>query len=52
MKILEIEQLFIISHSVEADNSFADIIKLKSYDNYESGVQSGNIIFDYNEYIK
>ncbi len=52
MRILNIEQLFLISHSIEADNSFADIIKLKSYDNYESGVTSGNIIFDYNEYIK
>ena len=52
MNILNIEQLFMISHSTETDISFADIIKLKSYDNYESGVQSGNIIFDYNEYIK
>lgn len=49
MKILEIDQMFLISHSVEADNSFADIIKFKGYDDYESGIQSGNIIFDYSK---
>ena len=40
-----------ISHSIEADNTNADIIKLKTYDNYESGIQSGNIIYDYNEFV-
>ena len=52
MNILEIEQVFMISHSIEADNSNADIIKLKTYDDYESGIKSGNIIYDYNEVIK
>lgn len=51
MNILEIEQVFMISHSIEADNSNADIIKLKGYDDYESGIKSGNIIYDYNEHI-
>ena len=51
MNILNIEQVFMISHSIEADNSNADIIKLKSYDDYESGIVSGNVIYDYNEFI-
>ena len=52
MKILNIEQLFLISHSTETDNSYADIIKLKGYENYESAIQSGNVIWDFNEIIK
>jgi chromosome segregation ATPase len=52
MNILEIEQVFMISHSIEADNSNADIIRLKMHDNYESGIQSGNVIFDYNEFVQ
>lgn len=52
IKILEIEQLFIISHSLEADNTFADVIKLKQYENYESSLSGGNVIWDYNEIIK
>ena len=51
MNVLNIEQLFIISHSMEIDNTFADLIKLKGYDDYESSIQSGNVIFDYNEII-
>lgn len=47
MNILQIEQLFLISHSMEVDNTFADIIKMKDYNNYESSIQSGNIIWDY-----
>ena len=50
MNILNIEQVFMISHSIEADNSNADIIKLRMYDDYEGGIQSGNIIYDYNEF--
>ena len=52
MNILEIEQVFMISHSIEADNSNADIIKLKTYDDYESGIKSGNVIYDYNEVVR
>lgn len=48
MNLLQIEQIFMISHSIEVDNTNADIIKLKTYDDYESGIQSGNIIYDYN----
>ena len=52
MNILKIEQLFLISHSTETDNSFADVIKLKGYENYESAFQSGNVIWDFNEVVK
>lgn len=52
MQILNIEQLFLISHSTETDNSYADVIKLKGYENYESNIQSGNVIWDFNEIIK
>lgn len=51
INLLHIEQVFMISHSIEADNTNADIIKLKTYDNFEGGIQSGNIIYDYNEHI-
>lgn len=47
MNILNIEQLFLISHSLEADDTFADIIKLKSNDSYTS--TTGNIIWDFEE---
>lgn len=50
--ILQIEQLFTISHSIEADTSMVDIIKLKSYSDFEENVQLGNVIYDYNEEIK
>ena len=50
LPMLNIEQLFIISHSIELDSSNADIIKLKSYDDYES--ESGNVIWDYNDIVK
>ena len=52
MQILNIEQLFLISHSTETDNSYADVIKLKGYENYESNIQSGNVIWNFNEIIK
>lgn len=52
MNILKIEQLFLISHSTETDNSFADVIKLKGYENYESAFQSGNVIWDFNDVVK
>ena len=47
INILNIEQLFLISHSLEADNTFADIIKLKSNDTYS--FMNGNIIWDFDE---
>ena len=50
--ILQIEQLFVISHSIEADTSSVDIIKLKSYNDFEDNVQLGNVIWDYSEEIK
>jgi ABC-type oligopeptide transport system ATPase subunit len=45
--ILNINQLFIISHSIETETADCDIIRLKQYQDYESSVQSGNIIYDY-----
>lgn len=50
LPLLNIEQLFIISHSIELDSSFADIIKLKSYDEYDS-TTNNNIIWDFKEEI-
>lgn len=50
LPLLNIEQLFIISHSIELDSSFADIIKLKSYEDYETST-TGNVIWDYKENI-
>ena len=44
--LLNIEQLFMISHSMETDTSAVDIIKLKGYDDFEDTVNIGNIIFD------
>ena len=52
MDILNIDQLFMISHSAETDNTHADIIRLKGYDNYENSIQSGNIIWDYSKDAK
>lgn len=43
-QLLNIEQLFTISHSMEADTSAVDIIKLK-YDSEQ--VIMGNVIYDY-----
>ena len=50
--ILNIDQLFIISHSMEADTSSVDIIKLKGYPDYEDTSQMGNIIYDYSKEIQ
>lgn len=50
LELLHMDQLFIISHSIELDACNADIIQLKDYDSYES--ESGNVIWDYNEIIK
>jgi len=46
LPLLNIEQLFIISHSIELDSSLADIIKLKTYEEYDT-VQGANIIWDF-----
>lgn len=51
--ILQIEQLFAISHSLEADTSCVDIIKLKTYNEFgEYANLTGNIIYDYDEELK
>ena len=50
--ILNIDQLFIISHSMEADTSSVDIIKLKGYPDYEDTSQMGNVIYDYSKEIQ
>jgi hypothetical protein len=49
--ILGIDQLFMISHSMEADMSNVDIIKLKTYNDFEEAIDTGNIIFDYKNFI-
>lgn len=52
LPILNIEQLFIISHSMESDTSAVDIIKLKSYNDFDSSTQLlGNVIYDYTNEI-
>jgi DNA repair exonuclease SbcCD ATPase subunit len=43
--ILNIDQLFIISHSLELELSNVDMIRLKMYDNYES--PEGNVLYDF-----
>lgn len=45
--LLGIEQVFMISHSMEADTSSTDIIKLMTYDDFEDTVDMGNVIYDY-----
>ena len=48
IQMLGIEQLFLISHSIEADTSSVDIIKFKYNDELESNIL-GNVIYDYKE---
>lgn len=48
--MLGIDQIFMISHSMEADMSNVDIIKLKTYNDFEDVMNSGNIIFDFKNY--
>jgi hypothetical protein len=43
--ILNIDQLFIISHSLELELSNVDMIRLKMYDSYES--PEGNVLYDF-----
>ena len=50
VSILHIEQLFIISHSVELDSSNTDIIRLKTYEDFDNNQTNiGNIIYDYSK---
>lgn len=51
MPMLNIEQMFVISHSMEADTGSVDLIKLKSYDNDDSLI-GGNVIYDYSKAIQ
>lgn len=51
MPMLNIEQMFVISHSMEADTGSVDVIKLKSYDNDDSLI-GGNVIYDYSKAIQ
>lgn len=51
IRLLNIDQLFIISHSIEVDASSVDIIKLKYYDNFNESNLIGNVIYDYNDEI-
>ena len=50
LPILGIEQLFCISHSIEADTSSVDIIKLKTYADSNINLM-GNVIFDYEDIV-
>lgn len=54
IQLLNIEQLFVISHSVEEDTSAVDIIKLKSYDDFDEMNNSlrGNVIYNYYDELK
>lgn len=52
IEILGIDQVFIISHSVEVDNASADIVKFKGYDEFDENKMLGNVIFDYEDYVK
>ena len=47
-KYLNMEQVFMICHSLAVDESGVDIIKLKDYEEFENN-SSGNIIYNYKE---
>ena len=49
-KYLNMEQVFMICHSLAVDESGVDIIKLKDYEEFESN-SSGNIIYNYKEEV-
>ena len=49
--MLQIDQLIMISHSIELQMGNVDVIKLKGYDNEDAKYSSANIIFDYGEVI-
>lgn len=52
INILHMEQLFVISHDIDLDNTMCDIIKLKGYDGFDNSSLQGNVIYDYDEIIK
>ena len=52
INILHMDQLFVISHDIDLDNTMCDIIKLKGYDGFDNSSLQGNVIFDYDEIIK
>lgn len=47
-KYLNMEQIFMICHSLAVDESGVDIIKLKDYEEFENS-STGNIIYNYKE---
>lgn len=46
-KYLNMEQVFLICHSLAVDESGVDIIKLKDYEEFDNISSGGNIIYDY-----
>lgn len=50
--MLEIDQLFVISHSIEANASLADVIRLKTYSDFDDNTDLGNVIYDYEKEIQ
>jgi hypothetical protein len=48
INLLHMDQVFIISHDIELDNTNCDIIKLKGYEGFDDNKMLGNVIYDYN----
>ena len=48
-KYLNMEQVFLICHSLAVDESGVDIIRLKDYEEFDNISSGGNIIYDYKE---
>ena len=48
-KYLNMEQVFLICHSLAVDESGVDIIRLKDYEEFDNISSAGNIIYDYKE---
>ena len=48
IEILNIKQLMMISHNIEADLSNVDVIKLKGYEDDDMDLSNVNVIYDYN----
>ena len=49
--MLQIDQLVMISHSIELEMSNVDVIKLKGYNNEEDKYTGANVIFNYEEVL-
>ena len=49
LPMLNIEQVFIVSHSMETDASAVDLIQLLSYSDHEGDVVADNVIWNYYE---